>query len=278
MKKKPVCIAIHFELGVQRHNLTLNMYLHFALVIKSKTLDYLGYSRIAPLPDEAHVLKHLPWACFGILIEMQVYAFYYTFSVTLFVLIVIERVSNALATLLVRLIWGSSGASSAQSLSHLGSMTSAGSNLELFGVILEHLTQELDVHDGDFDPQTHYALEVHTSQWLHSASSDIKGYASMQMVGAGLTFFSTLFTSSITCLLSTLSAISVAYIAWATVATIVFALLFILQENYSEVIIKAVDQYNSTYRALLHKWLFIPLQVSLVQCVCVCAYACVYAS
>lgn len=38
-----------------------------------------------------------------------------------------------------------------------------------------------------------------------------------------------------TCLLSTLSALSVANIAWAPVAIIVFGLLFILQENYSEV-------------------------------------------
>ena len=200
---------------------------------------------------------------------MQEYAFYYAFSVTLFVLIVIERVLNVLATLLVRLIWGTRGASSAQSLSHLGSVTSAGSNFELFGVILEYLTQELDVRDGDFDPQAHYALEVHTSQWLHSARSDIKGYASMQMVGAGVNFFLTLFTSFMTCLLSAISALSVAYIAWATAATIVFALLFILQENYSEIIIQAVDQYNSSYGALLHKWLFIPLQVSLV-------HACLY--
>ena len=126
---------------------------------------------------------------------MREYAFYCAFSATLFILIVIERVSNALATLLVRLIWGTRSASSTQSVSHLGSMTSADSNLELFGVILEHLTQELEVRDGDFDPQTQYALEVHTSQWLHSARSDIKGYASMQTVGAGVTFFLTLFTS-----------------------------------------------------------------------------------
>lgn len=213
------------------------------------------------------MLTHLSWTCFEILIGMQEYAFYYVFSVTLFVLIVMEHISNALATLLVRLIWGTSGALSAQSLSHLGSVTSAGSNLELFGVILEYLTQELDVRDGDFDSQAHYALEVHTSQWLHSTSSDIKGYTSMQMVGAGVTFFSSLFTSFLSCLLSTISALSVAYIAWASVATIVFTLLFILQENYSEVIIQAVDQYKSSYGALLHKWFFIPLQVSLVRCV-----------
>ena len=68
-----------------------------------------------------------------------------------------------------------------------------------------------------------------------------------------------------------------AYIAWATVATIVFALLFILQKNYSEDITEAVDQYNSTYGALLHKWLFIPLQVSHVRCVSVChLHACMH--
>ena len=122
------------------------------------------------------------------------------------------------------------------------------------------------MRDGDFDPQAQYALEVYTSQWLQGGRSDIKGYASMQIVGAGFTFFSTLFTSFISCLLSALSALSMAYIAWATVATIVFALLFILQENYSEVIIEAVDQYNSIYGALVHKWLFVPLQVSLARC------------
>ena len=38
--------------------------------------------------------------------RMQDYAFYYAFSVTLFVLIVIEHALNAFAALLVRLIWG----------------------------------------------------------------------------------------------------------------------------------------------------------------------------
>ena len=107
-----------------------------------------------------------------------------------------------------------------------------------------------------------------------AAVTDIKGYASMQMVGAGFTFFSTLFTSFISCLLGALSALSMAYIVWATVATIVFAPLFILQENYSELIIEAVDQYNSTYCALVHKWLFVPLQVSLARCPYVNACEC----
>ncbi len=54
-----------------------------------------------------------------------------------------------------------------------------------------------------------------------------------------------------TCLLSTLSTLSMAYIVCATVATTVFVLVFILQQ-ITEVIIEAVDQYNSTYGALMY--------------------------
>ena len=104
---------------------------------------------------------------------MQAYAFYYAFSAILFVFIVIERVLNACATLLVRLIWGTHSASS-QALLHSSSVAPAGSNFELFGAILEHITHELDVRDGDFDPGVHHALDVHTSQWLHNTSSDVK--------------------------------------------------------------------------------------------------------
>ena len=195
---------------------------------------------------------------------MQAYAFYYAFSMALFVLIVAERVLNASATLLVRLAWGTGGASAQAARLSLGTAASTTGDFEVFGVILEHLAQELGVRDDDFDAQARHALAVHTSQRFQNTQSDIKGYASMQMVGAGASFFSTLSSSFFTCVVSAVTALSAAYIAWAAAATVVFALLFILQENYSDVMIEAVDEYNKTYGALVHKWFFIPLQVSML--------------
>ena len=95
--------------------------------------------------------------------RVQVYAFCYAFSVTLLVLIVIERVLNTFATLLASFIWCN--------------VTSAGSNFEVFCVIsssLSLLLQQFDVQDRDLDAQAHYAIEVHTSPWLHSTRSKIK--------------------------------------------------------------------------------------------------------
>lgn len=176
----------------------------------------------------------------------------YSFSAALFVLIVIERVTNACATLFVRLVWGRVSSSS------------AGQGV-LLGNIISQLRSVYDVQDRDIgDPNLRYLLEIHESMSSARAESssmhDVKGYASMQMVGAGVTLFSSVTSAVLSCVLNAISALSM-YVIWATAAMLVFSLLFVLQENYSDVLVDAVNQYNSTYGPILHKLVFIPLQV-----------------
>jgi hypothetical protein len=92
--------------------------------------------------------------------------------------------------------------------------------------------------------------------------SDVKGYASMQMVGAGVTLFTSVTSALANCVISAISAISM-YAVWALFGMIVFSILFILQESYAHLLVDALDQYNSTYGPVIHKIALIPLQVGI---------------
>jgi hypothetical protein len=94
-----------------------------------------------------------------------------------------------------------------------------------------------------------------------SSSEHLLGYASMQMVGAGITLLTTACTAVLTALVNALSALS-SYVVWAVGTTLVFSVLYIVQENYSDILVDAVDQWNAAYGPLLHKIVFVPLQAS----------------
>jgi hypothetical protein len=176
----------------------------------------------------------------------------YAFSVTLFFIVVIERVGNAAATLFYRLVWGG------------GSLSG-----DAFGTILAHIKDRYNIREHEFydSPHIYHALEVYSSPSNGAGStSSVKGYASMQMVGSGVTFFATIIASIADGVVSAATALSV-YAVWAFFTTLVFSLLYVLQENYSDVLIDAVDQYDSTYGPFIHKIIFIPLQV---QHTCMC--------
>jgi hypothetical protein len=175
------------------------------------------------------------------------YAACYAFSCALFVFVVFERISNAVATLLVRLVWG---------------RESSNNQTELLGSALTLLKSRYGLKSGDYDAQAYFVLSMSDELATGAMSMhDVKGYASMQMVGAGMTFYFTIITSIMSCIASAISALSM-YLMWAAAATLVFSLLFVIQENYANVLVEAVDQYNETYGPLLHKLLFIPLQVN----------------
>jgi hypothetical protein len=180
------------------------------------------------------------------------YAFCYAFSCTLFLLVVVERVCNACATLLSGLFWGRG-------------TDSAHGEGDVLGTVLSFVKDKHGFLEKDFydDPRAYSALQIYSTP-SSQMQAGIKGYASMQMVGSGFTFFAAVGASLADSFVSAITALSV-YMVWAFFTTLVFSLLFVLQENYSDVLIDAVDQYNSTYGPFLHKVVFIPLQVEHTQ-------------
>jgi hypothetical protein len=74
-----------------------------------------------------------------------------------------------------------------------------------------------------------------------SSSEHLLGYASMQMVRAGVTLLTTVCTAVLTALVNALSALS-SYMVWAVGTTLVFLVLYIVQENYSNILVYAVNR------------------------------------
>lgn len=81
-----------------------------------------------------------------------------------------------------------------------------------------------------------------------------------QMVGATTTFASTVASSIASSVMDALAAIS-GYAIWMVATTLLFSLLYVVQENYSEVLLESVEQWNSAFGPILHRLLFIPLQI-----------------
>ena len=179
------------------------------------------------------------------------HALYYSFSVTLFLLVTIERVVNACTTLVARLVWGTR-------------VTSGGDMGRMLGTIVQRLNDEgRMMQSPSLSPRTREALQIYRTMIRDgngAVSNDIKGYASMQMVGAGVTLLTSAASALANCVASALSAISM-YAVWALAAMLIFSALFVLQESYSHLLIDAVVQYNSTYGPILYKVVLIPLQV-----------------
>jgi hypothetical protein len=130
---------------------------------------------------------------------------HYAFATTLIILVVIERMLNATAMLVVRLVFGTSS------------------------------------EDDD-------------------ASSNLKGYAGTQLVGAGFTFGANLFASLGASFSGTVSAIA-SYAIWMVLSFAIFAMLFVIQEQYPALMINVVDSWNDTYGALIYEVVFFPLQI-----------------
>lgn len=125
----------------------------------------------------------------------------YAFAVALIILIVIERMLNAVSMLLVRLVFG-----------------------------------------------------------VDEDSSNLKGYAGTQLVGAGFSFGASLFAALGSSLAGMMSAIT-SYAIWMMLSFAVFAMLFVVQEQYPSLLITMADAWNATYGALIYEVLFFPLQI-----------------
>ena len=199
------------------------------------------------------------------MVALSILACSYAFSIALFSFVVLERVMNACATLIARLVWGRQLTSSAVG----GRGESQG--CELLVIALRHLKSvaedEGDYSGAAYTDEERFFIDLYSNPVYH-ATSDIKGYASMQLVGAGFTLFSTIVSAIINFTISALSGLTV-YFVWALAATAIFSLLYMLQESYSHILVEAVDQYNSSYGPILHEIVFVPLQVYAFPSTCV---------
>ena len=173
---------------------------------------------------------------------------WYSFSIALFLFIVLERVVHAIGILVVRLFWGGEGRALDQEDPNM-----------LLRTLLLDLRHSRDIQPGSFDSNAYYLMDD-SFESGGGAGSSIKAYASMQMVGAGATFFSAVGSAVASAVVSAGSAM-LSYAIWAAAATLLFALLYVVQENRSDVFISAVDEWNNGYGPLVHKIVFIPLQV-----------------
>ena len=88
----------------------------------------------------------------------------------------------------------------------------------------------------------------------------VKGYASVQMLGAGVTYFSTVGASIVSLVSSVLTGLA-AYLIWGLVLTFAFSLLFVVQEYYPEVLLQAVDYWNSFAGPFIHSLIVVPAQI-----------------
>jgi hypothetical protein len=176
---------------------------------------------------------------------------FYTFSAALWLLIMTERVVNAIASLLVKMVWGKQASSSAVQCLLLGSA-------------VESIARDYSVDSVSLHPRTKTLMNIHQTMHLTDPGMmyNIQQYASMQMVGAGFTFFSSVLYAIGTCFWNAILALST-YAIWAGITMLFFSILFMLQEYYLYILLDAVEQYNSTYTPILHKVVFIPLQVSM---------------
>jgi hypothetical protein len=201
----------------------------------------------------------------------------YAYATALFIFIIAEHILHAAGLLVQRLCGGVPG-------SLAGQIEYSQHSPDLLSLIVLHLRGECGSTDQApsspdsgllpvlldcwinvllySNPAYHY--QERSSLWRGARggsthSFQLLGYASMQMVGAGITFGTTVCTGILTALVSAISALS-SYLVWEVGTTLVFSLLYIVQENYSDLLVNAVDQWNAAYGPLLHKVMFVPLQ------------------
>ena len=205
----------------------------------------------------------------------------YSFSGALFVFLVLERVLHAICILLARLMWGRRWDGQ---VSHMGCPIF---QLKYMDIIIP-LPVEVNTVNYDWDVQDkasemgqvlaafmriNYSMildagdnayimlrETDYARTFFESGGSVKGYASMQMVGAGFTIISAVASAVASCIVSAITAL-MGRAVWAMVVSLIFALLYLIQENYSSLLLDAVDQWNAGYGPLVHKYLFIPLQV-----------------
>lgn len=91
--------------------------------------------------------------------------------------------------------------------------------------------------------------------------SDVRGYASVQLLGAGFTYVATLCTCLANLLAVLISSIA-SYLIWACIVTFLFAIVYILQEFYPEILLEIITIWNENIGPVLQQLLVTPLQIA----------------
>lgn len=90
--------------------------------------------------------------------------------------------------------------------------------------------------------------------------SDVKAYASMQMLGSGVSLAASIGSGVSQALGSALVGL-LSYAAVALVTTLVFASLYVMQEYYPDVLLQLVDYWNQFLGPFSHGVLLVPLRI-----------------
>jgi hypothetical protein len=90
--------------------------------------------------------------------------------------------------------------------------------------------------------------------------SDIKTFASIQMLGAGASLVTSTASAVASALLSSIPAL-LAYVFWALAATILFSTLYVVQEYYPSILVNAVDYWNGSIGGYIYSAVFVPLRI-----------------
>lgn len=137
---------------------------------------------------------------------------YVAFAAAFFGMIVVERVFSSTLVLLARMVWGVDS-------------VPEGCLEEPMNALAARLKGAMTTTSAD----SLYASYLSSLSPPADASPDgIQGYASMQMVGAGASFVSSIGGSVAGSLVDGFTALS-SYALWVVITTLVFSLLFIIQ-------------------------------------------------
>lgn len=90
--------------------------------------------------------------------------------------------------------------------------------------------------------------------------SEMKTYASVQMLGSGVSLFTTMYSSVVQALVS-VAQVLVSYVVFASVATFAFSILYVVQEYYPEILLELVDYWNSFAGPYIQTLFVSPLQI-----------------
>jgi hypothetical protein len=88
----------------------------------------------------------------------------------------------------------------------------------------------------------------------------LKGYASMQLIGSFVTFWTSVVSYAASALVGALSGIA-AFAFWGLVIAAFFSLLYVLQEYYPQTLIDMVSYWNDPIGPVLHSAVIAPLEL-----------------
>lgn len=177
---------------------------------------------------------------------------YIALATALVCFVVLERFLNAIATIAARAAWSKDSGTRTQAV--------------LLASTLALVRGRLQISPNQFDDpehRLHVLLELEpdgTSPLLAGGGSPVKGYASMQLVGSLVSLGTTLVSAVANALTGALVAMS-SLLVWASIVTVLLALVFYVQRSQPALLVSAVQEYNESYGPMLHRIVFIPLQI-----------------